>query len=584
MTKEQETRLAEIELCMKRYFDANIKPMMVGLQRELNHNKADERAAYIAGPVGKLQSVTTNDPFATAWGQQQALRNTGQWNSKTTEDYVAMCRENLEKGDYASDLSTLSQIWRKAVIDTIGRDAYDAKSKELGADLADMYVSYRMEGMMINHLAEQRVPKDSMDYILGKAFNESLVGTLFGLQHTPMDHQLGEKAEAMYAPTLIEKGTGLALAFGIDAATTYGFSSWATLGKLAKTEVLIRSAEGVYSYFTEGNERSVEEHISKGVFDQNKDFLTNVQRHAGQMKAEECAFAYQVSEQLHKPLSLMTEEDRAKKIPFYPKKPDYSMGMGTQSQESPSVQIPYAPGYDPSHPLETQNVETRTEMEHQENTSTIETAPAGARVLEEEVARPPEQQVGGWGNMLSGLGLSGLGDVGRNMGYVMSMLPDLMVGLFTGKTKSLGLKDNMIPLASIMVGLFVRNPLLKTVLIGMGGMNLFNKAGHEALEGRSTTEGLAQNNVPRYKIYEDEPLNSRLQNPELKGNILFANVDGVPCSIQLPEHTIAAYEAGALPLNRLANAVLAKSDEMSRLAQQNYEESESRGISHSRGI
>ena len=53
--------------------------------------------------------------------------------------------------------------------------------------------------------------------------------------------------------------------------------------------------------------------------------------------------------------------------------------------------------------------------------------------------------------------------------------------LFTGKTQSLRFGDNLLPIASIVAGLFVRNPLLKMLLVGLGGANLLNKAGHEAL-------------------------------------------------------------------------------------------------------
>ena len=59
-----------------------------------------------------------------------------------------------------------------------------------------------------------------------------------------------------------------------------------------------------------------------------------------------------------------------------------------------------------------------------------------------------------------------------NLGYVMAMLPDVLLGIFTGKTESLHLEDNMLPIASIVAGMFVRNPLLKMLLIGLGGMNL----------------------------------------------------------------------------------------------------------------
>ena len=38
------------------------------------------------------------------------------------------------------------------------------------------------------------------------------------------------------------------------------------------------------------------------------------------------------------------------------------------------------------------------------------------------------------------------------------------------------------PIASIVAGMFVRNPLLKMTLIGFGGANLLNKAGHEKIK------------------------------------------------------------------------------------------------------
>ena len=252
-------------------------------------------------------------------------------------------------------------------------------------------------------------------------------------------------------------------------------------------------------------------------------------------------------------------------------------------EQTEEVHAPFLPGVDPNHPEryvppseeEPQNNNDMTENGHQE----------GQTILAEEVAQPaPQQGTDGWGNMLSTVGLSDLGTVGKNMGYVISMLPDVMLGLFTGKTKSLGLKDNMLPLASILVGMFVRNPLLKMVLIGMGGMNLLNKAGHEAIENQKIADGVVMPDGRQYKQYADEPLNARIQNPEVKGNALFAVVDGVPCTVQLPPNAVSAYENGALPLNRLANAVLAKSDEMSRIAQENYDMQEGRGQQIGRGI
>ena len=195
--------------------------------------------------------------------------------------------------------------------------------------------------------------------------------------------------------------------------------------------------------------------------------------------------------------------------------------------------------------------------------------------------QPERDNSNGWDGLLKNFGLDGFCDIGNNLGYVIAMLPDILVGMFTGKTQSLGLKDNMMPIAAVLAGMFVKNPLLKMTLIGMGGANLLNKAGHEALankqEGNESNVALGSNtNAVRYKSYPDEPLNPRITNPVLQRNCLVATIDKVPYTIQLPEHVVGAYQAGALPLNTLANSILAKSDQMRLVAGRNYGEHEVR--------
>ena len=125
------------------------------------------------------------------------------------------------------------------------------------------------------------------------------------------------------------------------------------------------------------------------------------------------------------------------------------------------------------------------------------------------------------------------------------------------------------PVASILLGMFVRNPLLKMVLIGMGGLNLLNKAGQEALDKQEETPARQL-----YKPYPDEQLNARLANPVLQGAHLFMEIAGVPCSVLLPHNAAEACREGALPINTLANAVLAKHEQTKRIAQGNFRASE----------
>ena len=97
---------------------------------------------------------------------------------------------------------------------------------------------------------------------------------------------------------------------------------------------------------------------------------------------------------------------------------------------------------------------------------------------------PVYQQAGmqGWTGLMNQFGLGGMSDIGKNLGYVLAMLPDMLIGMLTGQSKSLHLKDNLLPFGAIFAGLFVKNPLLKMLLIGLGGANILNKAGHEILD------------------------------------------------------------------------------------------------------
>ena len=192
-------------------------------------------------------------------------------------------------------------------------------------------------------------------------------------------------------------------------------------------------------------------------------------------------------------------------------------------------------------------------------------------------AQPLQQQyapqngnfsVSGWGGIFDSLGLNGFGDVGKNLGYVLAMLPDMLVGMFTGKSRNLKFGDNMMPIAAIFAGMFVKNPLLKMMLVGLGGANLLNKAGHEALENR---DGVKPQPIRQYRKYDDEPLDLRISQPVMKGNTLVATIDNIPSVITLNEDAVDAYYQGVLPLNTLANAVLRKYDDQQRSIQENYD-------------
>lgn len=194
-----------------------------------------------------------------------------------------------------------------------------------------------------------------------------------------------------------------------------------------------------------------------------------------------------------------------------------------------------------------------------------------------------KKEVGGWGGLLDQFGLSGFGTVGKNLGYVIAMLPDLLIGMFTGKSRNLNVGDNLLPIGSIIAGLFVKNPLLKMLLIGFGGANLLNKAGHEALEIR---DGSQQQPVRQYREYSEEVLDNRIKQPVVRGNTLIATIDNVPSVITINDEVVDAYERGMIPLNTLSNAVLRKYDEQKAVIEESFirEASEEEVVERSHGL
>lgn len=176
-------------------------------------------------------------------------------------------------------------------------------------------------------------------------------------------------------------------------------------------------------------------------------------------------------------------------------------------------------------------------------------------------------QTSGWGKYLDNAGLN-VSDVTKNLGYVFAMLPDILISMFTGKSSSFTIGNNILPLAAVAAGIFSHNPLLKLMLMGFGGVNLLNNAGHEAL-GLSTPKATPRN----YKQYADEPLNPRLNNVFMKGRSLIADIDNRPVVINISDTAVDAYEKKAIPLNTLANAVLRKYDENRSMASNTYDKS-----------
>lgn len=591
-TIKNPTRFAELEYCLQGYFDGKLAPVMKQVRDELTHKQLEERGRYQSSLAGVLASA---NPYVN--NTEFVLKQTGKWNSKTTEDYLAMCNQKIWKDkNIVKDLALLAGEWRNAVVKEIGRSKYDALSKACGEDLAYAYVAQRMEDLMIGKLVKDNTPKSTMDYILRKAAQNSIWGLQEELMKSPLTAEIEARGEKAYKPSKTEKFAGRATASVMDAVTMGGIGSWKSLATLVGSDMAL----GYILDSKKGNgeqrkEQAMELSISKGVFGQNGNAFTGFRSQAKKVNATDNGYVKTLNSKLHNKIHIpqkaftpMAWTDNSFKFPFQKEQekrndPKYKNVPLIVAPGKEDAYLEEKAKHDAAKIAEAERIIQEKKEAEAQQTETDEQQQAQS---EEELQEQPENDnSNGWEGLLKNFGLDGFSDIGNNLGYVIAMLPDILVGLFTGKTQSLGLKDNMMPIAAILAGMFVKNPLLKMTLIGMGGANLLNKAGHEALANkRESNDGNAVSydnttaQAVQYKSYPDEPLNPRIANPVLQGNCLVATIDRVPYTIQLPEHVVGAYQAGALPLNTLANAVLAKSDQMRQMAERNYGEQEVRSV------
>ena len=471
-------------------FTTKVEPIMDRVMQDLRSRQAEETRRFMRSPAYILSGISGPDGgMASQAIALDSLRVTGEWNSKTAEDYVEMVKAELRK--------------------------------------EGITVTPQIEEMMIEKMARDQVPQSSIDYILRKAAGNSIFGLPEEARKTPLQREIEERAEEMYNPTKVEKGIGWGLGAAADFATMGGLGGGVVSGlKFVGADLAINA---VIDTVDASQRKDVPKVIAPG---HEEEWLA--MNGGKQEETEPVQKEPAIQEQ--PPVEQMEPEPQA--VPA--------------SEETAKKEVAQAPVQE-----------------------TKETAP-------EQQAVPEKSNTGGWQGLLTGLGLNGIGDIGRNAGYILAMLPDILLGMFTGKTQSLGIKDNLVPIASIMAGLFVKNPLLKMTLIGLGGANLINKAGHEQLAKRDgvSAESVSQN---RYLQYEDQKMNPRIRDAQIQGNNLIASIDGIPVTVTLPDKVVEAHAVGALPLGTLANAVLEKCDRMQEVseARDRFEEesrSQTRGI------
>ena len=537
----------------KDIFTSTVVPIMDKVRDDLQRKQADEyerhsrswgsMMAGAAGPDGGMASLDAYNSI---------ILYTGEWNTKTVEDYIDMVKAELKKKGIAVD----------AVL----------------------------EKKMIDHLIHQQMPKSTVEYILRKAAE----GTIFYLpQHartSSLQDHINKEAERQYNPSLASEITGNILSWAANAASTGGFGGFIgqTILDLG-VEGGSRIAPGQESKYLEKQKDIARKEVAAA----NKKKVTIPRWMLTQMGFERIADA------TDKQLGVAVQWAQSN-ADIYRKKVNTAVNNGSRTVKS------HGDGNDMSvtdATLRAMQYEAYVKALKKEQVSRKEARKeeqAKASVITEaeepSIASPtvnqsvPEEQsshnteavqsntadtssapndnilgkFGGWNNLLDAFGLSGAGDTFRYLGVTLANLPDMLLGVFTGRTKSIGLnKSTMMPLAALIGGSFIKNPLLKIPMMLYGGANLINKVGQESLAEYRQENGLTQ--PVRYKQYPNEELNPRISNPHVEGNVLIVDIDHVPRIVTMPPTLADAYQSGAIPLNTLANHILAKTDQMQRI-------------------
>lgn len=532
----------------KDIFTSTVVPIMDKVRDDLQRKQADEYerhsrswGAMMAGAAGPDGGMASMDAY------NSTILYTGEWNTKTVEDYIDMVKAELKKKGIAVD----------AVL----------------------------EKKMIDHLVHQQMPKSTVEYILRKAAE----GTIFYLPQrartSSLQDHINKEAERQYNPSLASEITGNILSWAANAASTGGFGGFIgqTILDLG-VEGGSRLAPGQESKYLEKQKEIARKEVAAA----NKKKVTIPRWMLTQMGYE------RIAEATDKQLGVAVQWAQSN-ADIYRKKVNTAVNNGSRTVKS------HGDGNDMSvtdatlramqyeayvKALKKEQV-SRKEVHNEEQTkaSVIAeepriTSPMVTQSAQEELSSHNTETVqsntadtgsvpndtmlgkfGGWNNLLDAFGLSGTGDTFRYLGVTLANLPDMLLGVFTGRTKSLGLnKSTMMPLAALIGGSFIKNPLLKIPMMLYGGANLINKVGQESLAEYRQENGLTK--PARYKQYPNEELNPRISNPHVEGNVLIVDIDHVPRIVTMPPTLADAYQSGAIPLNTLANHILAKTDQM----------------------
>ena len=569
--------IIELEHYFSKYFDAHIAPLADKAVKDADAAFLKEYDQMV-NSRGALGALTLSGPMTSAsLARSQNLDSYQYYWSNIQKSFQKRFESSA---DFKADFGHLIDAYQKAMIAKMGKDQYLAESKKYGQDLATWYVNNKLLEKSLNRMASHGAPKDSIEYLFQKGSQLSIFGLA---QPSDWDGMLALQ-EQQYNPSKTEK----VAAYGVGGLMDFAVMP---VGGMKTAIIGTAAGAGIDLVFSSGNNRqSVDVLVSRSLFG-NSWSLPEARKTL--VDAKDSNYLMALNAGMKKKVTLTNPSPLLKQVAETNRFPLKGSFLSSTEDRDDDIPMMVAPGMEDAYrrdlaklqqdvqkPVKPQKKVTPAATPTPQQTTTNNQSTVGQYKYQPYQNQRQIVNNNGWEGIFDQFGLTGFSDVFKNLGYVLAMLPDMMIGMFTGRTKSLSVQQNLMPIAAIVMGMFVRNPLLKMLLIGLGGANLLNKATHEIIGETPSSKEV------RYRPYADERLNARISHPQLNGNLLVATIDGIPCTVTLQNSVVDAHQKGALPLNTLANAVLAKYDEQRMEIEQNYErqmaESEHREIS--RGI
>jgi ElaB/YqjD/DUF883 family membrane-anchored ribosome-binding protein len=527
-------------------FTSRVLPIMKKVHDELASKQAAEYkrhstsfGALLAGAAGPDGGMAATDAY------NQRLQILGEWNSKTVDDYIEMVKKELQR--------------QHITVDAV------------------------MEKKMIDYLVNEQMPKSSAEYILRKSAEGSIFYIDKRVRQTSLQQHINKEGDKKYNASFLEDAAGAIGSWITNALSTMGFGGfWGQAAMDASTTIVESTATGQQdNYKAEQRKKGQQEvaqtqkkkadvpqwMLSQMGFKTLSD-ATDKQLSLAAKWAKDNAARYR--NKVNKALndgertvkaagksSLMTVSDATYRTMQYEAFAASIQKEQTNRKNLGKDAVSFSNVMEADDTLQNQVMSNTEDNGNTENMGNADNT---------DNTQTTTGDYAGWNSLLSSMGLSGMGDTMQHLGLTLSMLPDMLIGVFTGRTKSIGMNQGtMMPLAALISGTFVKNPLLKIPLILYGGANLVNKMGQEALADYRGENNTSQ--ATQYKRYADEELNSRIKNPQIEGNILLMDIDGTPRLVTLPQNVVEAYQQGAIPINVIANRILDKADQ-SMMSQQ----------------